>query len=271
MDCKTAQRSLRKKSILINSHAKINSSNFQKSNQEPSQVIKKLKQIDKKSSTVNLFRASLNKQPGMPITPGCEAVPISFSLNNSAEMKPILGQEATTDKTVSLTTSNDKVKTAASTAIDFNKMACSGGQNTISRAITNAGSSLTGGAQIMVSDFSTHAINQVGMRFGAIAGESLKVDVQMNDAFKSVSTSPVDQFNLMACNDDKQLISTMKRKSVTKVPAMKSAVAKDNSSQKADQELMSIEDSVSSVTKRSGARRKAKQSEKMENKLAKAY
>lgn len=122
MDCKTAQRSLRKKSILINSHAKINSSNFQKSNQEPSQVIKKLKQIDKKQTAVNLFRATLSKQQsGMPVTPGCEPVSINISLNNSAEMKPQMGQE-TTDKTISLTTSIDKLKTANTTAIDFSKM-----------------------------------------------------------------------------------------------------------------------------------------------------
>ena len=45
MDRTTAQKTLRIKSQFVAQHAKINSSNFQKSNQEPAQVIKKLKQL----------------------------------------------------------------------------------------------------------------------------------------------------------------------------------------------------------------------------------
>ena len=45
MDRTTAQRSLRNKSQFISHHTKINSSNFQKSSQEPAQMIKKLKQL----------------------------------------------------------------------------------------------------------------------------------------------------------------------------------------------------------------------------------
>ena len=43
MDRSTAQKTLRNKSNFMTQHTKINSSNFQKSNQEPAQAIKKLK------------------------------------------------------------------------------------------------------------------------------------------------------------------------------------------------------------------------------------
>ena len=45
MDRTTAQKTLRNRSQFMTNHAKINSSNFQKNNQEPSQAIKKLKQL----------------------------------------------------------------------------------------------------------------------------------------------------------------------------------------------------------------------------------
>ena len=50
LDRNTAQKTLRNKSQFLTQHTKINSSNFLKSNQEPSQVIKKLKLMSQKTS-----------------------------------------------------------------------------------------------------------------------------------------------------------------------------------------------------------------------------
>ena len=50
MDRTTAQQTLRNKSQFMTQHAKINSSNFQKSNQEPAQLVKKLKLMAQQSN-----------------------------------------------------------------------------------------------------------------------------------------------------------------------------------------------------------------------------
>ena len=58
MDRNTAQQSLRHKSQFLSQHAKINSSNFQKTNQEPAALVKKLKLM---AQTSNLPGANTTK------------------------------------------------------------------------------------------------------------------------------------------------------------------------------------------------------------------
>ena len=113
MDRTTAQKTLRNKSQFMTQHTKINSSNFQKSSQEPAQAIKKLKQMSQQTS--------LPAAAGPRNKTASGATQKSASVTDQLAIGAQMSEEDVSKGQFTGVTSVNKLMTAASANLDIHK------------------------------------------------------------------------------------------------------------------------------------------------------